>query len=84
MTKLRHFGAALILSSALSVPAMAQQRIVDPGYYAHLSYCLNKEPGNPYTPQIDYQHWSAWRAEGSWDDRGDWRCQYGIRWQPGF
>jgi len=84
MTKLRLLGAALALSSTLSVPATAQQVIVDPGYYAHSAYCRNKEPGNPYTPQNDYQHWSAWRAEGSWDTRGDWSCRYDSRLQFGF
>ena len=29
------------------------------------------EPGNPYNPQTDYQGWSAWRVEGSWDSRND-------------
>jgi uncharacterized membrane protein len=29
------------------------------------------EPGNPYNPQTDYQSWSAWRGEGSWDSRND-------------
>jgi uncharacterized membrane protein len=29
------------------------------------------EPGNPYNPQTDYQAWSAWRSEGSWDSRND-------------
>ena len=26
--------------------------------------CENREPGNPYDEQTDYQGWSAWRASG--------------------
>jgi hypothetical protein len=29
--------------------------------------CENREPGNPYDEQTDYQGWSAWRASGAWD-----------------
>jgi hypothetical protein len=76
MTKSRLFGAAALLSCALAGPAMAQDVILHPGYYARGTYCLNKEPGNPYDPRDDYQHWSGWRARGGWDSRGDWSCLY--------
>jgi hypothetical protein len=33
--------------------------------------CQNREPGNPYNPQTDYQQWSAWRQNGGWDSRND-------------
>jgi hypothetical protein len=57
MTKLRLLGAAaLILSSALASPVMAQEVIYSPGYCAQYypnANCQNKGPGNPYTG--DYQ-----------------------------
>jgi hypothetical protein len=85
MTKLGYLGAALILSSSAvsSVPAMAQVGI-GPGYYARNAYCISKEPGNPYNPRADYQNWTSWRAEGGWDDRGDWRCWYSGPSQFGY
>jgi hypothetical protein len=36
-------------------------------------WCQSSEPGNPYNPQTDYQQWSAWRENGSWDSRNDCR-----------
>jgi hypothetical protein len=57
MTKLRLFGAAaLLLSSALASPVMAQEVIYNPGYCAQFypnANCQNKGPGSPYTG--DYQ-----------------------------
>jgi hypothetical protein len=57
MMKLGLLGAAaVILSSALASPVMAQQVITDPGYCAQFypnANCQNKGPGNPYTG--DYQ-----------------------------
>jgi hypothetical protein len=57
MTKLGLFGAAaVILSSALASPVMAQQVISNPGYCAQFypnANCENNGPGNPYTG--DYQ-----------------------------
>jgi hypothetical protein len=53
MTKLGFLGAAaVVLSSALASPAMAQQVIYNPGYCAQFypnANCQNKGPGNPYT-----------------------------------
>jgi len=31
--------------------------------------CQNRESGNPYNEQTDYEEWSAWRAGGGWDSR---------------
>jgi hypothetical protein len=31
----------------------------------------SQEPGNPYNEQTDYEGWSAWRANGSFDPRND-------------
>ncbi|WP_213736297.1 hypothetical protein [Bradyrhizobium sp. dw_411] len=36
------------------------------------SFC-GQEPGNPNDEQTDYQHWSAFRSGGGWDDRNS--CQ---------
>ncbi len=62
MMKLGLFGAAaVILSSALASPVMAQQVITDPGYCAQFypnANCQNKGPGNPYTG--DYQLRNGW------------------------
>jgi hypothetical protein len=38
------------------------------------AWCPNREPGNPYTKEEDYQAWSGWRARGGWDDRNDFNC----------
>src|SRR5258708_34169021 len=77
MTKLRLLGAAaVVLSSALAGPAMAQQVITNPGYCAQFypdANCQNKGPGNPYTG--DYQRRiaarNAYRNNGNWNDGWD-------------
>ena len=53
-------AAAVILSSALASPVMAQQVITDPGYaqFYPNANCQNKGPGNPYTG--DYQLRNGW------------------------
>jgi hypothetical protein len=33
--------------------------------------CQNREPGNPYSMQDDYQQWSSWRQLGAWDSHND-------------
>ncbi len=77
MTKLGLLGAAaVVLSSALAGPAMAQQVITNPGYCAQFypdANCQNKGPGNPYTG--DYQRRiaarNAYRNNGNWNDGWD-------------
>src|SRR6202022_5108530 len=71
MTKLGLFGAAaVILSSALASPVMAQQVISNPGYCAQFypnANCQNNGPGNPYTG--DYQRRAAYQnSYNRWDD----------------
>jgi hypothetical protein len=73
MTKLAVLAAAIVLSSALAAPAMAQHR-GHPDTYAQSGYCAHHEAGNPYTREEDYVAWSAWRARGGWDERNDWKC----------
>src|SRR5258708_12933157 len=77
MTKLGLLGAAaVVLSSALAGPAMAQQVITNPGYCAQFypdANCQNKGLGNPYTG--DYQRRiaarNAYRNNGNWNDGWD-------------
>ena len=56
MTKIGLLGtAAVILSSALASPSMAQQVIYNPGYCAQFypnANCQNMGPGNPYTERL--------------------------------
>jgi hypothetical protein len=65
MTKLGLLGtAAVILSSALASPSMAQEVIYNPGYCAQFypnANCENKGPGNPYTG--DYQRRTLYRSQ---------------------
>lgn len=72
MTKFGLLGAAaVVLSSALASPAMAQQVIYNPGYCAQFypdANCQNKGPNNPYTG--DYQRRLAAR-NGSWNGNAD-------------
>jgi hypothetical protein len=71
MTKLRFLGAAVVLSSALASPVMAQQVIYNPGYCAQYypnANCQNQGPNNPYTG--DYQRRAAYRSSSGWDN--DW------------
>ena len=85
MTKLTVLGAAIILAtSTLAAPATAQHRA--PQYVnpqTEGAWCPNREPGNPYTKEEDYEAWSAWRARGGWDDRNDFNCGPGHLRQSG-
>ena len=70
MTKLGFFGAAaVILSSALASPVMAQQVITDPGYCAQFypnANCEKNGPDNPYTG--DYQLRNGWGSNTNWNN----------------
>jgi len=74
MTKFAILGAAVVFSSALAGPAVAQRMVAHPDSYAQTGACPGHEAGNPYTKEEDYIAWSAWRARGGWDDRNDWYC----------
>lgn len=88
MTKFGLLGgaAAVVLSTALAGPAMAQEVINNPGRCAQYSpdaNCQNKGPGNPYTG--DYQRRTVYRTDrdanwnngwhDSWNDN---RRDFGI------
>jgi hypothetical protein len=79
MTKLRLFGTAVVVCSALSGPALAKHVISSPRHSLQKTDCQNRDPGNPYSERYDYQAWTAWRANGGWDSRRDWDCWYGSR-----
>jgi hypothetical protein len=70
MTTLGLLGAAVVLSTALATPALAQQVIYNPGYCAQFypnANCQNLGPGNPYTGS--YQRGAAYRSSyNRWDD----------------
>jgi hypothetical protein len=79
MTKFALLGAAaVVLSSALAGPAMAQQVITDPAKCAAIypnANCQNLGPGNPYTGN-GYQRRTAYRTgaasnrDNNWDNNG--------------
>jgi hypothetical protein len=73
MTKLKLLGAAaVVLSSALASPVMAQQVITNPGRCSQFypdANCQNKGPNNPYTG--DYQRRTAYRtSQNDWNSNG--------------
>lgn len=75
MTKLGLLGAAaVVLSSAIAGPAMAQQVIYNPGYCAQYypnANCQNLGPGNPYTDGYQrrvYRSSTSWDSNARWDD----------------
>jgi hypothetical protein len=77
MTKSTLIGVAIVLSAALTWPAMAQHTAAHPSLYVQSGTCPGHEAGNPYTKEEDYMAWGAWRARGGWDDHNDWYCLRG-------
>ena len=64
MRPLTVFGAAALLASSLTLPAMAQEVIRDPGLCARFPghpTCQNYGPGNPYRDSY-YRRHHAYRA----------------------
>jgi hypothetical protein len=80
MTKFRLIGAAAVLFSVLTGPAMAQH--VHPGYYAQSVFCATREAGNPYSKYCDYMGWSGWRRRGGWDSSLDNACLQNPSYVP--
>lgn len=81
MTKLKLIGAAVILSSALAAPAMAQQVVSNPGYCAQFypnANCQNKGVNSPYTG--DYQRRQALRSNGNRDNGYNSNARYDDDW----
>jgi hypothetical protein len=72
MTKLGLLGtAAVILSSALASPSMAQEVIYNPGYCAQFypnANCENRGPGNPYTGDYQRRTLSRSNYNAGWDN----------------
>jgi hypothetical protein len=90
MTKLALLGAAaVVLSSALAGPAMAQQVITDPAKCAAIypnANCQNLGPGNPYTGN-GYQRRAAYRGgaalnrDDNWNNNNSWNDNRRVRRQ---
>jgi hypothetical protein len=79
MTKFALLGAAaVVLSSALAGPAMAQQVITDPAKCAAIypnANCQNLGPGNPYTGngyqrRAVYRNGASANRDNNWDNNG--------------
>jgi hypothetical protein len=97
MTRLKLLGAAaVLLSSALAGPAMAQQAISHPANCAARypnANCRNLGPGNPYTGHYQGRHvayrngdWNnGWQRDG-WGDtwRNTWNDNRWDRRDSGF
>jgi hypothetical protein len=71
MTRFKLLGAAaaVVLSTALAGPVMAQQVIANPGKCAQFNpnaNCQNLGPGNPNT--AGYRHRAAYRHNGDWNN----------------
>ena len=75
MTKFALLGAAaVVLSSALAGPAMAQQVINDPAKCAAIypnANCQNLGPGNPYTGN-GYQRRTVYRSDAAENRDNNW------------
>ncbi len=82
MTRLGLLGAAaVVVSTALASPVMAQQVIYNPGYCAQYypdANCQNLGPGNPYTG--DYQRRVAYRNNGNWNSNDSWNNGWHDSW----
>ena len=75
-------GAAVLLALAAQ-PSMARQPQPIPVPQPAIStYCATIDPGNPFSKVYDYQAWSAWRAKGDWDSRGDNACARNPLYSP--
>lgn len=79
MRPLTVLGAAAMLASALTLPAMAQEVIRDPGrcsqFYPNAN-CQNYGPGNPYRNSHYRRHHAGYRAgqamqQNAWNDGYD-------------
>ena len=88
MTKFALLGAAaVVLSSALAGPVMAQQVITDPAKCAAIypnANCQNLGPGNPYTGngyqrRTVYRNGAAWNRDDNWNDN-NWNNGWHDSW----
>ena len=77
---------AVMISALAASPAVAQRGQVGPAYPASQpaisTYCATIDPGNPFSKVYDYMAWSAWRAKGDWDARGDNACARNPLYSP--
>jgi len=85
MTRSGLLGTVVVLSAALTVPALAhdakKHATIKHAAIKHMAAnrqnaaCDPRDPGNPFSQKYDFQAWSAWRRRGSWDARAEWTCQ---------
>ena len=80
MTTFSLMGAAAVVLSVLTAPAMARHMISGP---VQSVYCATREAGNPHSKYCDYIQWSKWRQRGGWDASLDNACYYNPAYIPG-
>ncbi len=90
MTKFALLGAAaVVLSSALAGPLMAQAVINEPAKCANFypnANCQNLGPGNPYTGngyqgRTAYRSGAAWNRDDNWNNNDSWNDNRRVRRQ---
>lgn len=62
------------LRNARHIPVAAGEQFRNANNFAEgraNTSCQNRESGNPYNEQSDYEGWSAWRNAGGWDSHND-------------
>jgi Ni/Co efflux regulator RcnB len=85
-TALTIFGALLVAGSMVQMAsatehhthkhrahAAASEQFLNANNAVHASAACEKEGGNPYDKETDYQSWSAWEQGGAWDSHADCR-----------
>jgi hypothetical protein len=81
-TALTLFGALLVAGSMVQMAsatehhkhrahAAASAQFLNANNAVHASAACQKEGGNPYDRETDYQGWSAWEQGGAWDSHAD-------------
>lgn len=87
MTRFGLMGAAAVLLSVLTAPAIARHHarhiVSGPGRPAESLFCATRDPGNPHSKYCDYIEWSKWRSRGAWDSSLDDACFHNPAFIPG-
>lgn len=84
-TVLTLFGAVLVAGSMVQMASatehhthkhrahVASEQFLNANNAVHANAACQKEGGNPYDKETDYQSWSAWEQGGAWDSHADCR-----------
>ena len=80
--KLGILGAAVTLALATPPLIARQPHPIPAPQHAISTYCATIDPGNPFSKVYDYIAWSAWRARGLWDSKGDFACARNPLYSP--